>query len=221
LVAEWSIDRQRDHNKFDWFGTNVEANIGIDLPHHPSIGISIPKKFIPVWEEHRLNVENVRKFEQVGQVEQKSGEASLTEARRGYAILRECVSRLQAPTAETAKAALYFESARNLGLSDRDYACALGSIGLVYIHFAKDIPHAFECCQRGVKIAPEAYWQSSFILSLVHEGLGRVEDSNRLMTDAKRFALTRWWEADVEQQLRAITKHWFATHSKEEVLEKD
>ena len=174
----------------------------------------MPLKFVPVYEEYRCEVGKVKQFEleSSGSRGQKSTETSIALAKKGMALFSPATRRI-----DIERAVALFEAARTAGLNDIDYAIALGSAGCLWMQNERDIPRAYQSCRLSVEIAPAGYWQSSFILSLVYEGIGRLDDAQKALKDAQRFARTRWWEGDMEQQLRTTAKNWFATHGTDEL----
>jgi tetratricopeptide (TPR) repeat protein len=216
LVAECHIlGEMGELEEWVWFGDNASVNAEAALPQSSGIlapwGKEIPLRFLPTWDEHRLDIERVGEFERGGsEAPNESSEASSEPAERGYRLLQED---------EIDEAARAFDESRALGLNDHDHACALGSLGLLFLWKRGDVPNALRHCRESVEVDRAAYWQAHYILSLVFEGMVESHRAEQALRDAQRFALDRWWDEStgMERQLRAAAADWFAAHDKEEL----
>jgi hypothetical protein len=169
----------------------------------------IPLQFLPLHEETRLDIEKVKEYESKtgGEMEPESSKESKTIVQQGYAALKR---------GDLGESGQIFEKARTAGLNSRDYACAVGSIGYMYLHQERnlDVAKAFEYCLRSIEIHVSAYWIAHALIAMIYAELDEIPKYHQAFANAHRVSMNRWWDTGVESQLRGKVRSWVAAHGK-------
>ena len=202
LMAVWHITK----DEWIWFADNAKLNHGRSLPPSYIIfwGQSIPPQFIPHYDEHKLNVEAIKRFEKQEETDthkqpadQGQWKQPLTEAKQHY------------QDGEIAKAVESLEQAVGSALPKKEHAVALGAFAEHYMEI-KDVETARKYYEDSIKTHFSAYWTAHLVLGFIYEALGDSVKAQEKFIDAQRAAPTKYLDPATEQKARDIIREWAA-----------
>jgi tetratricopeptide (TPR) repeat protein len=198
LVAENALRPNDYDDHWVWFRGNAAANEGDpDPPLTLLFGWQrIPQQFVPMYEEHELNIEAVHEFER----EHPEGSAAEPPASGPWSEAWE-----QLETARRAgdcrAAAAALEQAIALGLPAELHADGACALALDELSAGDDLDEVFRRCRESIEASPTRCWQAYSLLSMIHAARNNTDAALREYDSARRYARTKWWVPEVEQRL--------------------
>ena len=206
LVAEWHITRQKDFNEWLWFGDHAKLNKGRSLPPSPIVygwGKNIPPRFLPMFSQHRLDVEKINQFQrkqepvsETESKEKKKWKKPLEMAKQFYA------------KGDIKRVIELIQEAVLAGLPKVEHAEAFGVIGDHYLLNEKDVETAREYYESSVETHFSGYWIAHLFLGYMHEAEGDIQKATKEYDDAKRANPHKQLDSGFEANVRQIIGKW-------------
>jgi len=204
LIADWHITKEKDFDEWIWFADNAELNAGLLLPPSPIVfwGHSIPPQFRPHYDDHKLNIEQIKCFEKQKETDPHKQSADqgqwkqpLAEAKRHYR------------DGDIAKAVELLEQAVGAGLPKKEHATALGAFGDHYLE-VKDVKTARKYYENSITTHFSGYWTAHLVLGFIYEVLGDSVKTHEKYLDAQRAEPNKHLDPAMEQKVRDIIREW-------------
>ena len=203
LVVESHITRQHDLDEWIWFGDNAVLNAERSLPPSAIVywGRSIPRQFLPYYDEHRLDIEKIKrlKTEKEPRVEAEGKLDWKQPFEKAFGFIKE---------GNIKKALEMIQKAVTAGLPKREHALALGFIGEHYLVNEKDVDSALKYSLSSVETHFSGYWQAHFYLALIYEAMGNNQKAKKEYRDAQRAEPNKSLIPSYEQKVRQIIRSW-------------
>jgi tetratricopeptide (TPR) repeat protein len=195
---EWFSSRFTGKKEgWNWVG----GNYGETLPQSPMFrwGRRIPAHLVPMFEETSLDIKAVKAYESEHAADKESAPQGTELVKQGYALLKQRGHEEQLRAVEK-----LFEQAYEAGLNRHDMACALGSLGMLWIYWMDDLATAEPYLMRCNELDPAAYWQSHYLLGLILEARGEKQKAQEAFKTARRAASPEniWWDKGMEESLK-------------------
>lgn len=205
LVAAWHITRVKDFNEWIWFGDNASINSRKSLP--PSIllywGKFIPRQLIPYYDEHKLDIEKVKRFETEKESAVKIPSEDQQDWKQPYekafGFLKE---------RNYKKALELIQKAITAGLPEQEHAKILGIIGEYYLIDERDVDSAQKYFLSSIETHFSGFWKAHLYQGIIYEAMGNMQKAKQEYADAERVNPHVSLTPEFAQEINQIIRKW-------------
>ena len=206
LVAEWHITRQKDFDEWMWFKDNKKYNNRCPLPPSPIVygwGRNIPPQFLPMFNQHRLDIEKIKQFQKKQESVSETDSKETKDWKKPFEMAKQFYAK-----GDIKKVIELIQEAITAGLPILEHAEALGVIGDHYLLKEKDVETARNYYESSIKTHFSGYWIAHLFLGYMHEAEGDIQNAKKKYDDAKRANPHKQLDSAFEAKVRQIIQKW-------------